>query len=205
MAKFLDCSTQYLGRLTKQGVLARAKDVNGEPIKGPGQYELVATVRAYIKYLRQAARLDAVAESELNAAKLVRLKAQGEAEMLRLRVLKGELHRADDVEAIMNDLLTGIKMRMLAVPSRVARLVLGQTTVARIIDILTAAIEAALGDVMEYRAESFYARNKAYLLANELRLENVVLAGGSNLGESAAVNGGARSDDDDLRVGDDQG
>jgi phage terminase Nu1 subunit (DNA packaging protein) len=168
MAKLFDCTRHYIWELQKKGIIHVALGENGEPLRG--RYDLIPTVRAYIQYLRRAAALDHVGESELNQAKLRKWRAQGEAEVLRLKTIRGELHRAEDVEAIMNDLLTGIKMRLLAIPSRIARLLLGQSQISRVMDILTDAIELALGDVLEYRAQDFYARNKAYLLNQEITL-----------------------------------
>jgi phage terminase Nu1 subunit (DNA packaging protein) len=172
IAKLFDCTPNYVWWLQKRGIITRVIGPDGEPLKG--RYDLTPTVRAYIRYLKNAAELDSVGESELAQAKLMRLRAQGEAEVLRLKVLRGELHRAEDVEAVMNDLLSGIKMRLLAIPSRVARLLVGQSQIAKVVDILTGALESALGDVLNYRPEDFHARNKQYLLANELTLESLL-------------------------------
>jgi hypothetical protein len=87
---------------------------------------------------------------------------------LELDLFKAELLRAIDVEAVMNDVLSGIKMRFLAIPSKVTRLVVGQSSYARVSELLTEAIHEALGDCTSYDARAFISRNAEYLRANGL-------------------------------------
>ena len=131
-----------------------------------GVYDLKACSRAFVEYLdRQAEEVvpTLARDPRYRKERIGLVRIHRERSELELALRKGELHRADDVEAVMNDVLTGIKMRFLAIPSRVARLLVGQTAIAKVIDILTQAIYEALGDSASYSPETFVGRNKAYL------------------------------------------
>jgi phage terminase Nu1 subunit (DNA packaging protein) len=163
IARLLCRDERTIQRLTVQGVLSKARDADGTPKRRT--YEVIPTVQSFIRCLDDQLGLAALNDSDFRAERTGLVRAQRQRAELENQLFKGQLHRADDVEAIMNDILSGIKMRLLAIPSRIARVLVGQTAIARIIDIITSAIELALGDLLTYRAEDFYARNRAYLEA----------------------------------------
>lgn len=159
IAKLLNRDERTIQRLASKGVLLKA---------GRDSFELIPTIRAFVDYLDdQLSQVD-LTDDAFRAERTGLVKAQRERQELEDAVFKNELHRADDVEAIMNDVLTGIKMRFLAIPSRLSRVLLGQTQIAKVNDILTQAVHDALGDVMTYSAARFAERNPDYLRAQGL-------------------------------------
>lgn len=98
-------------------------------IKGEGRptkYDLLPTIQNYIKYLSDKAngreKKESVQVSEnLKLDGEARIKqAKAEMEELRLKELKGNLHAAEDVEAIMNDMILNIRSMLLAMPGKLA-------------------------------------------------------------------------------------
>lgn len=163
LAQLLMITPRHLRKLRADGILVRARDEAGVELQG--RYALVANVHAYIKYLQQQGRWDDT--SETTRARLVNQRMAAEAEMaeLRLKQVKGQLHRAADVEFVLTNMITAVKQHLLSIPSRVARLLVGLTSFQKIYDILSAEIALVLRDLSGYRAEMFARQNAEYLAA----------------------------------------
>lgn len=171
LAQLLDITPRHVGRLTADGVLTRARDVDGKELLG--RYELIANVRSYIKYLRMQARLDDASESKYIMLRNQRMGADAETATLKLAIFKSELHKADDVEFILTTMFTAMKSRLLAIPSRVTRLVIGQTTFQVIYDLIYSEIELALRELADYKPQMFRQQNTEYLASQGADPENL--------------------------------
>lgn len=98
-------------------------------IKGEGRpmkFDLLPTVKRYIKYQsdiisgKQKKEVDESAESlKLNGEARIK-QAKAEMEELRLKELKGNLHAAEDVKAVMTDMILNIRSMMIAMPGKLA-------------------------------------------------------------------------------------
>jgi phage terminase Nu1 subunit (DNA packaging protein) len=161
LAQLLDITPRHVQRLTGDGILTRARDVDGKELLG--RYELIANVRSYIKYLRLQARLDDASESKYIMLRNAKMSADSETATLKLAIFKSSLHKADDVEFIMTNMFTAMKSRLLAIPSRVTRLVIGQTSFQVIYDLVYTEIELALRELADYNPQMFRRQNDAYL------------------------------------------
>jgi phage terminase Nu1 subunit (DNA packaging protein) len=181
LAKLLDITPRHVRRLVADGVLTRARDIDGKELYG--RYELVASVRAYIQYLRFQARLDDASESKYVMLRNSKMAAESETAELKLAIFKSTLHRADDVEFIMTNMFTAMKQRLLAVPARTTRLVVGQTNFQVIYDLITGEIELALRELSDYNPSMFARQNSAYL--------------SSQGADPDRLNGNGSDDDDD--------
>lgn len=101
----------------------------------PGKYDLIETVQLYIQYLSSRAKGKKQKENpELEKDKLegeARIK-QAKAEMaeLELKELQGELHRAEDVEAITTDHVLYFRSMLMALPGKLAVDLAGTHTAA---------------------------------------------------------------------------
>src|SRR5215831_2531260 len=161
LAKLLDVTPRHIQRLTNDGVLERARDVDGKELIG--RYELVANVRGYIRYLRTQARLDDASESKYVMLRNQKMAAESEQAELRLALMKNKLHRADDVEFILTNMFTAMKANLISIPARVTRLLIGQTKFQVIYDLLSAEINRALLELSQYDPAMFSRQNTAYL------------------------------------------
>src|SRR5262249_49758909 len=81
-------------------------------------------------------------------------------------------HTSADIEFVMTTMLTAVKSRLLAIPARTTRLVIGKTDFTEIYSLLYSEIELALRELSEYNPQDFSERNEEYLalmgaMANE--------------------------------------
>ena len=89
--------------------------------------------------------------------------AIAEREELALRVLKGKLHRAEDVEFFMSNRNTAIRARILAISSRITRILVGKIDPAEIRAIIDAETFSALDELANYDPTQFNEQNEEYL------------------------------------------
>src|SRR5262245_6012510 len=89
MAKFLDITPRWLRVLTSEGVLVRAKDDEGNELRG--RYELLPNFQAYVRYLRQQAKIDDASENKWQILRNRRAEADAERAELELKLYKGQL------------------------------------------------------------------------------------------------------------------
>lgn len=118
VATMLEMTPQWVRDLTKRGVLKIYATPAGD------RYNLVESVKAYIRYLREQAKA-----KESKASPWEDRKQQAEAELkehkakmaeLQLKELQGKMHRSEDVEAATNDLVYTIRSLLMALPGRLA-------------------------------------------------------------------------------------
>src|SRR5262252_1866490 len=91
LARLLDISPRHVQRLTIEGILTRAVDEDGSPLRG--RYTLLS-IRDYCRYIRSQNRPDNESQSTWDALKNKRLAVETELASLRLKEQKGQLHQA---------------------------------------------------------------------------------------------------------------
>ncbi len=118
IAQLFGVSTRRVEQLKAEGIIKG----QGKPTK----YDLLPTIQAYIRYLSDKAngREKKAEDSQLETEKLTaekRIKtAKAEMAELELKELKGELHRASDVEAITTDHVMFVRSMLTAMPGKLA-------------------------------------------------------------------------------------
>ena len=128
VAKIFGVTTRRVEQLKAEGIIQG----QGKPTK----YDLLPTIQAYIRYLSDKAhgRERKEKSAELEEAKLqaeVNIKtAKAEAAQMELDELRGKLHRAEDVEAIMTDHVLFLRSMLMAMPGKLAVDLAGDHTAA---------------------------------------------------------------------------
>lgn len=153
LARLLDITSRQVRQLSTENVLHRATDDDGKELRG--RYDLVPSVRGYCRYLRTLSRLDDSSESQNTELKNRKLGAEAEMSELRLKQFKGQLHHADDVAFVMTNMLTFFRQRVLAIPSRTARLLVGKTKFQEIFQLLKGEIHDCLRELSGYDPKIF--------------------------------------------------
>jgi phage terminase Nu1 subunit (DNA packaging protein) len=184
-AKLVGITPRHIQRLTASGVLTKARDEDGKELRG--RYELAKNILAYCNYLREQAKLDDTSESKWVMLRNKKMAADAELSELTLKVRQGVLHRAEDVEFHVTNMLTAFKSRVLAIPSRVSRLLVGQTKFQVIYDLIMTEIELCLRELMAYDSTQFNAHSQAFLASQGA--DQSVLDDGEKNGEKEAGNG----------------
>ena len=140
IAKLLDLSERRVQQLSREGVIPRAER---------GQYDLIGSVRGYVRYLRdQAAKAQAGAPDYASErARFIR--ARADLAEMEADEKRGGVIAAGEVEAAWIAVLALLRTRILALPDRLAPLAHEQTTVADTRNLIRAAIREVLDDLAE--------------------------------------------------------
>lgn len=152
LANLFDITSQWVGELTKNGILRKH-----ETEVGP-RYNVVEATRAYVKHLREKAagrsdKEDAISEKEQQKlAAEVRIKeAKADYAELELQELQGTMHRSEDVEKMTQQLVFTIRGMMVALPGRLAVDVAGVETAAEASVIIRREVNAILDELSNFK------------------------------------------------------
>jgi phage terminase Nu1 subunit (DNA packaging protein) len=152
LARLFGLSARRVQQLTQDGIIETVQTSGGAR-----RYELEPSVRAYVQYLRD--RADGRAEKNSAATKedqkldaeidLKRSKAR--MAQLELEELEGQMHRAEDVEAMTTDLVLAIRSMLTALPGQLAVDVANVGTAAEAAEVIKAAVYNILGELAAYK------------------------------------------------------
>ncbi len=152
LANLFDISAQWVGELTKSGIL-RKHDTEAGP-----RYNIVEATRSYVKHLREKAagrseKEDAVSEKEQQKlAAEVRIKeAKAEYAELELQELQGQMHRSMDVEQMTQQLVFTIRGMLVALPGRLAVDVAAVETAAEASVVIRREVNAVLEELSNFK------------------------------------------------------
>lgn len=137
-------------QMAEEGNVARA---------AKGRYKLVESIKNYLLTLKLAAEGVGVelADGEINfdEEKALHERVKRHISELKLQIMKGELHKAEDVETVMMDMLVAFKTKIMGIPSKVAP-ILENRDAAFIKDRLTKEVIEALNELKDYDPKAFY-------------------------------------------------
>lgn len=144
LAVIIGKSDRWIRQLTTDGVLKQVSR---------GKYYLAETIQSYAEHV-------AGGKEEDNKPRLVDHKTEHERiktekAALELAELKGELHRSDDVEMVMNDMLSRFRQKVRAIPSRVAPDIVDEQNLQVIKGKMSSAIDEALFELSNYDPSKF--------------------------------------------------
>jgi hypothetical protein len=153
-------SERQIRRLTNQGIFKRARNKKGQFLQG--RYVLGETIPHYIEHLRNSL-LDEPDEKLYQAARARRMEAEAERSELELKLLKGEVHRGEDVDFILTNMITAAKQQILGTANRITRQLIGLTNYEQIYNILYNEHEAICNTIAGYSPKQFEKLNRAYM------------------------------------------
>lgn len=137
-------------QMAEEGIVVRA---------AKGRYKLVDSVKNYLLTLKLAAEGVGVelvdGEISFDEEKALHERVKRHISELKLQIMQGELHKAEDVEMVMTDMLAAFKTRMMNIPSKVAP-ILESRDAAFIKDRLTSEVTEALNELKDYNPKAFY-------------------------------------------------
>ena len=140
IAKLLDLSERRVQQLSREGVIPKAER---------GQYDLIGSVRGYVRYLRDQA-IKAQAGAPDYAAERARfVRARADLAEIEAEEKRRSLIAADEIEAAWIAVLTLLRTRILALPDRLAPQIFDQSTVGDTRNLIRTAIREVLDDLAE--------------------------------------------------------
>lgn len=143
-------TTRRTRQLAEEGIIDRLKN---------GSYELIPTLQKYILHLKTSAEVtksDVMEKEDYWLEKTLHEKAKREIAELELAKMKGTMHKAEDVEIVMMDMLGSVRAKMLAMPSKIAPTLIARNEISVIQDMIEREIFDILEELSDYSAEIFY-------------------------------------------------
>lgn len=149
-SEIIGVSDRRVRQLGEEGVLIRA---------AKGRYKLADSVKNYILTLKLSNDSNNIPieddELDLEQEKAKKERVNRLIAELKLAKMKGEVHSSKDVEAVMTDMLSSFKSRLINLPAKVSPILTGRDT-GYINDYLTTEILNILTELSGYNPEDFY-------------------------------------------------
>lgn len=146
LAAIFGCSPRWINQLTTNGLLTQAER---------GRYQLGSAIREYIAAIKQQAEEKDEEETDLREEQTLLTRANRKMAELDLAVMNGKLHRSEDVQNIMNEMLTSFRSRLLAIPARISPEVAAATDSMVVQQMIKGEIYDALSELSEYDPAKF--------------------------------------------------
>lgn len=151
LAKYIGVGTRQIRRLAEEGLLIRTSN---------GRYKLQESVYNYILNLKVNNQRVEKDEELLNLdrEKAKHEKVKREMAELKLALMKGSMHKSEDVQQVMVDMLANFKTRCLALPAKVAPSLVNQSSRAEIQEALQKEMNQLLCELKDYSPKDFYGK-----------------------------------------------
>ena len=151
LADMLGIKQTTVRHLASSGVMPRVTN---------GRYKMRDCVHNYVMQLRIQSKNPESGSTD-EKPELRDMQAKHEAIKLKmsdmqLKLMQGKLHKSEDVEKVMTNMLASMRAKLLSLPSRVAPRVAEASDPTEVMAILQADIYDALHELSEYTPEMFY-------------------------------------------------
>lgn len=150
LGRIFGVTDRRVRQMAKEGIIVRA---------AKGRYNLVESLKNYILSLKLAAEGVTMespdGEIDIDEEKALHERVKRHISELKLQTMKGELHKAEDVERVMSDMLAAFKTRVMNIPSKVAPILEDRDT-GYIKDRLTNEVVEVLNELKDYDPKAFY-------------------------------------------------
>ena len=150
LGNIFSVTDRRIRQMAEEGIIVRA---------AKGRYKLVESLKNYTLALKLAAEGantdDPDGEINIDEEKALHERIKRHISELKLQVMKGDLHKAEDVERVMMDMLAAFKTRLMNIPSKVAP-ALENRDAAYIKDRLTKEVLEVLNELKDYNPKDFY-------------------------------------------------
>lgn len=151
IAQLFEMTPRRVQQLTKEGVITAVKEGNAN------RYDLLPTIQRYIRYLtakangREPSKKDSEVEGRRLEAEADLKRSKADMAALQLKELEGKMHRSEDVEAVMTDLVFTIRASLIALPGRLAVDVAAAPSAAEASVIIRAEVYKILDELATYK------------------------------------------------------
>lgn len=150
LGEMFGVTDRRIRQMAEEGIVIRASK---------GRYKLVDSIKSYLLTLKLAAEGVGVeladGEIDFDEEKALHEKVKRHISELKLQIMKGEVHKAEDVETVMMDMLVAFKTKIMGIPSKAAP-ILENRDAAFIKDRLTKEVTEALNELKDYDPKVFY-------------------------------------------------
>lgn len=162
ISEIFGLSDRRIRQLESEGILVKISR---------GKYDLPKSIQGYINYIKEQSQTDE--EVDLKKEKTLLTRANRMKAEMELKIIKGEVHKSEDVEKVMNDMLGSFRAQMLVIPGKAAPQLIGKTEIAEAKSILKDYIYEALQELSDYDPSIFYGKSKSKIVIDEKGEEKV--------------------------------
>lgn len=140
IARLLDLSERRIQQLSREGVIPKAER---------GHYDLIGSVRGYVRYLRDQAQKAQAGAPDYAAERARFIRARADLAEMEAEEKRRSLIAADEIEAAWIAVLALLRTHLLALPDRLAPQIFDQPTVGDTRNLIRAAIREVLDDLAQ--------------------------------------------------------
>lgn len=172
LGDLLGVTDRRVRQLAEEGIFIRVSK---------GRYSLPESIKNYITTLKMQNDILTSGQEEgidLELEKAIHERIKRHQSEIKLALMKGEVHRSDDVEQVMTDMLTSFRTRLLNIPSKVAPMLVARNEAGHIRDMLTNEMVEVLEELKDYDPTKFYGED--YIDYDEDEIENYEIEGNPN-------------------------
>ena len=145
VARVLGLTPRRVQQLVKQGT------ITAETRNGALRFDLAKTVQDYIAAIKaERPPTDEDAERQKLVEEVRYKRAKADQAELELAEVRGNLHRSDDVEAVLADLVYAARSDLMALPGRAAVDAFAAKSAAEVAEILKREIHLIMEDLATY-------------------------------------------------------
>ena len=151
LEKILQVSDRRIRQLAEENIIVRVSK---------GRYRLMESISNYILTLKvsmEAGNSQSVdGELNLDEEKAIHERVKRHISELKLKTMQGELHKSEDVERVMTDMLVSIKSKLLSMPSKLAPMLVARNDIDFIKRTINSEVLEVLNELKDYNAKDFY-------------------------------------------------
>lgn len=150
LEKIIGVSDRRIRQLAEENIIVRA---------AKGRYKLMESITNYILTLKvsiEAAESDTSdGELDLDTEKAIHERVKRHISELKLKTMTGEVHKSEDVERVMTDMLVSIKTKLLSLPAKLAPILVSRNDIDYVREAIMREVLETLNELKEYNAKEF--------------------------------------------------
>jgi Fe2+ transport system protein B len=144
VGEWLGITDRHVRRLASEGIIDTVSK---------GKYDILDCVKKYTSYLRQqneSRKSNKEVKLNYDVERALHEKVKRDTAELKLKVMKSDLHKAEDIEKIMNDTIANAREQLLSIPGKATLMVMGHTDIPSIQSILQKVVYETLEEIVNY-------------------------------------------------------
>ncbi|MEG0371241.1 MAG: hypothetical protein RR645_03000 [Clostridium sp.] len=161
LANLFGITDRRVRQLAEEGVIVRVKK---------GRYDLVESIKGYIVFIKTNQDIkDSKSDADLDydREKAMHERVKREMAELNLAEMKGQVHYADDVQKVMNDMLSNFRSKILSMAAKLSPILVARSDVSQIQAMINKEAHEVLEELSEYDPKLFYSDKYIELVDDE--------------------------------------
>ena len=145
LEKIIGVSDRRIRQLAEENIIIRA---------AKGRYKLMDSITNYILTLKvqmEANNAESVdGEIDLEEEKAIHERVKRHISELKLQTMRGELHKSEDVERVMMDMLASVRAKLLSMPTKLAPILVSRSEIDFVRNTINREVMEALNELKDY-------------------------------------------------------